>query len=248
MQWRNKKMKKHVKLFALFLVLVLCTSCKGQKKTGLLKENMKSETNDIVTSPAPNEPNIHTRYEYIDSLGKRLIIQNSFPRAELYADSEGMEYAKAIFWTRIINETNNPLELTIDFSGDSYEFPLSVGSSMVNYFKIILPSDTITRDKEGLYNYGLTDLDSFLVNTIDKPSSLKRTIHPKESSGFYVVRLSIKPKSGWPNVKGDGNIQRNSEYGTTRAGFSLKGQNLIYTLNGKEINCGKINLNLKTLK
>jgi hypothetical protein len=64
---------------------------------------------------------------------------------------------------------------------------------------------------------------------------LKRTINPKESSGFYVVRLLIKPKSGWQKIKDDGN-------GTTRAGFSLKGQDLLYTLNGKEIHCGKVNL------
>ena len=92
-----------------------------------------------------------------------------------------------------------------------------------------------------MFNYGLTDLDSFLDNSIHKPSSLKRTINPKKSSGFYVVRLLIKPKSGWQRVKADGN-------GTTRAGFSLKGQNLFYTLNGKEIHCGSINLNLKSLK
>jgi hypothetical protein len=110
------------------------------------------------------------------------------------------------------------------------------------YYKLILPSDTMTRDKEDLYNYGLRDLDTLIINSIHKPSSLKRTINPKKSIGFYVVRLAIKPKSGWPNVKRDGNIPRNSEYGTTRAGFSLKGQDLFYTLNGKEIHCGKINL------
>jgi hypothetical protein len=139
------------------------------------------------------------------------------------------------------------LELTIDFSGDPHEFPSSVGSSVGGYFKIILPSDTMTRDKEDLFNYGLTDL-GFLDNSIDKPSSLKRTVNPKKSSGFYVVRLFIMPKSGWQSVKRDPNIRRNSEYGTTRAGFSLKGQNLFYTLNGKEILCGKINLKNLILK
>jgi hypothetical protein len=91
----------------------------------------------------------------------------------------------------------------------------------------------MTHDKEDLFNYGLTDLDSFLGNSIHKPSSLKRSINPKESSAFYVVMLL---------VKGDGN-------GYTRAGFSLKGQNIFYTVNGKEIHCGKINLkHLKLLK
>ena len=60
---------------------------------------------------------------------------------------------------------------------------------LVNTIKILLPSDTMTLDKEPLFDYGLTDLKSFLDNSIHKPSSLKRTINPKESSGFYVVIL-----------------------------------------------------------
>jgi hypothetical protein len=232
---------KYVFIYTLFLMSVFHTSC-GQSQTNVPKDNIKFKTKDVVTSPASNEK-YHTKYEYTDCNGKSLIIQNSFPRGELYTDPNGNKYAKAIFWTRIINETDNPLELAIDFSGDSYEFPASVGSSISGFFKIILPSDTMTRDKEDLYNYGLTDLDSFLVNSIHKPSSLKRTINPKKSSGFYVVRLFIIPKPGGQSVKRDSNIRRNSDYGTTRAGFSLKGQNLFYTLNGKEIHCGKVNFN-----
>ena len=109
---------------------------------------------------------------------------------ELYfTNPNGKEYIKGIFWARIINETDNPFELTIDFSGDSYELQPN------RYLKIILPSDTITPDKEDLFGYGLTDLDSFLDNSIHKPSSLKRTINPKESVGFYVIMLFIRPKS-----------------------------------------------------
>jgi hypothetical protein len=62
----------------------------------------------------------------------------------------------------------------------------------------------MTRDKVDLFNYGLTDIDSFLNNSIDKRSSLKRTNNPKKSSGFYVVRLSIMLKSDRQSVKGDG--------------------------------------------
>ncbi|HTE10491.1 MAG TPA: hypothetical protein VK645_05965 [Chitinophagaceae bacterium] len=174
---------KYLQVYALFLMLVFCTSCGGQNKTDPPKDNIKSEIKDIVTSPGSNET-YHTKYEYTDSIGKRLIIQNSFPKSVLYTASNGKEYAKATFWTRIINETDNPLELTIDFSGDSYEFPGSVGSSVSSYYKIILPSDTMTRDKEDLFNYGLTDLGAFLDSSIHKPSSLKRTINPKKSSGF----------------------------------------------------------------
>lgn len=92
-----------------------------------------------------------------------------------------------------------------------------------------------------MLNYGLTDLGAFLDSSINKPSSLKRTINPKKSSSFYAVRLAIILESDSRRVKEDGN-------GTTRAGFSLKGQNLIYTLNGNEILCGRINLKNLMLK
>ena len=48
--------------------------------------------------------------------GASLIIQNSFPRGGVkYTDPDGEVYYYAVFFTRIINETDNPFELTIDF-------------------------------------------------------------------------------------------------------------------------------------
>lgn len=217
---------------ALLLILVSLTCC-GQNNTDLSNDSARSETKDVSTFGW-----IHTTYEYSDANGKRVIIQNSLPKGDRYTDANGNEYAKATFWTRIINETDDPLELTIDFSGESYKFPGSVGASGVRYYKLILHPDTLTRDKVDLYNYGLADIKPFLDNRIDKPSSLKRTINPKESNGFYVVRLGIVLKSDVQRVKKDGS-------GVTRAGFSVKGQDVFWTLNGKAIRCGKINLHLK---
>lgn len=169
-----------------------------------------------------NDNFIDTQYEYADSIGMSLIIQNSLPRGGLqYIDANGKVYVYAVFWTRIINETANPFELTIDFPTDSYKLPSSPG----RYFKILLPSDTLTRDKESLFNYGLADLKSFLDNNIHKSSSLKRTINPKESSSFYVVTLFNQGVDG-----------------ILRTGLSLKEQNIFYRVNDKEIHCGKINL------
>ena len=211
---------------------VFLSSC-GQTQTNSPKENIKAETKDIVTSPGSNEK-YHTKYEYTDSIGKRLIIQNSFPKGGIkYTDSNGEVYVYAVFWTRIINETDNPLELKIDFPVDSYEVPSLPGK----YFKILVPPDTMTLDKEPLFNHGLADLESFLDKSIHKSSSLKRTINPKESSGFYVVILCL--------VEG--------AHGTLRTGLSLKGQNLFYRIkidgsksnsksSDKEIRCGSINL------
>jgi len=47
-------MKSNSQIYALFLMLVFCTSCKGQVKTDLPKEKIKSETKDVSTSYGPN--------------------------------------------------------------------------------------------------------------------------------------------------------------------------------------------------
>ena len=44
--------------------------------------------------------------------------------------------------SQVVNETDNPLEWTIEFSADSAEFPGSVGSSVTSYFKILIPPPT----------------------------------------------------------------------------------------------------------
>ena len=172
------------------------------------------------------------KYEYADSIGKRIIIQNSWSRGIQYVDPNGKKKNKVLFWTRITNEAESPLELNIDFPVE-YEVPSLPGK----YFKILLPSDTMTLDKEPLPDYGITDLKSFLDSNIHKPSSLKRTINPKESGGLYVAILFDEGVSG-----------------PFRTGLSIKGQNLVYKVtrytgkqgvqfvDEKEINCGSINL------
>jgi hypothetical protein len=201
------------------IILILATtgliSCKqGSKSTSdtVGIETLDSTKNVKSQKPSAknNENNFYTKYEYTESNGARLIIQNSFPKSGInYTDPSGKKYIYAVFWTRITNNTNNPIELTIDF-------PLDM--------KLLLPSDTMTIDKEPLNDYGLT-VKSFLDSNRHKSSSLKRTINAKESTAFYVVTLSNRGVGG-----------------TLRTGFSLKGQNLFYRINDKEILCGKIDL------
>ncbi|TPG37504.1 hypothetical protein [Flavobacterium pectinovorum] len=214
-------MKKHI--IVLILATIGLSSCKKDSKS------TPNSVNKLTLDSAKKKPSIYTQYTYTDSVGKSLIIQNSFPKGGTkYTDPNGEVYVYAVFWTRISNETNNPLELKINFPLDSYQIP-----SLPNeYFKIVVPSETMTVDKEALFNYGLKDLESLLDNNIHKSSSLKRTIKPKESHGFYVVLLS----------------PINGAHGTLRTGFSLKGQNLFYKINDKEIPSGSINLTNLTLK
>lgn len=210
--------------------LFSCKQGSNQPQDTVDIETTKSTENIESQKPIanPNDKFIDTKYEYTDSTGKSLIIENSLPKGGLkYTDSNGKDYVYAIFWTRITNQTANPLELTIDFTADSFELP----SKSDNYFKLYLPSDTMTLDKQTLFNYGLRNLESFLDNELLKSSSLQRTINPKGSSIFYVITLFNKGVEG-----------------TVRTGLSLIEQTLFYRINDKEIQCGQINLKKLILK
>lgn len=223
---------KYLRAYAFLQMVIFCSSC-GQSPKNASKDNVKAETKDKVASTESDEK-YHKKYEYTDAMGKRVIVQNSLSRGIKYTDPDGKKKNKVLFWTRITNETENPLELNLDFPVE-YEVPSLPGK----YFKILLPPDTMTLDKEPLPDYGINDLKSFLDDNIHLPSSLKRTINPKESGGFYVAMLFDE-----------------GVVGPFRTGLSIKGQNLVYRIarydgrregslmlmDEKEINCGSINL------
>ena len=114
--------------------------------------------------------------------------------------------------------------MTLVFAEDSYNLPSSPG----RFFKLFIPSETMSPDKEPKFNYGL-DLEKILDMGLHEPSALQRTINSKDSNGFYVVTLFNKGVDG-----------------TLRTGLSINGQKLFYSINDKEILCG--NINLKQLK
>ena len=192
------------------------------KQTNIENLNSVKKGHSKNTLTNYDDKDIYSKYEYTDSMDKRLVIQNSFPKGgQVYTGPNGEAYFYAIFWTRIINETDNPLEFQIEFPVESYELPSIPGVD----FRLFFPPDTMTTDKKPLYDYGLTGLKAFLDDAFSKPSTLKLTINPKESSAFYVVTLSKKAVNG-----------------PVRTEFFLKNQNVYYSINTNEINCGEINL------
>jgi len=208
-------------------------SCKQSSTANQnIVDTPKLSSPKTVQSQEPYQSLIDTRYEYSYTEGGRVLIENSLSKGEQYTDPNGNEYFKTIFWSRIFNETDDSLELKIDFPGDSYEVRALPGK----YFKILVLPDTMSVDKVPLFNYGI-DLKSFIDNSFHKPSSWKQHINPKGSSGFYVVVLFDKGVGG-----------------PIRTGLSIKGQNLFYRVSRldampahslmveKEINCGSINL------
>ena len=236
-------MKKNLlTIIVLSSVLYYCGQVSKSKPAAFSKDKEAPKISDVTGSQKSAETSIDsyidTKYLYVDNNGKLITIQNGLPIGGLrYTDPNDKEYHYAIFWTRIINETDNPLELKIDFL-DSYEVPYFPDK----HYKILVPLDTMTTGKVDLFNYGLTDLGAFLDNSINKPSSLKRTISPKDSSGFYFVKLGLVSEGPY----GSGNI--------LRTGLSLNGEDLFYRVSvynsvkppiiigEKEIDCGKINL------
>lgn len=219
---------KHIQLNAFFLVFVFHSSF-GQNQTNLSKDSIKSETKATVTSPGPNEHNIYTKYEYTDSDGKSIIIQNSFPRGGPYTGSSGKNanYSFLIFFTRIINETATPLELTINFPADSF----ATGEGGNVYLKLFLPPDTMTLDKASLSKYGITGLESFL--DINKPTMFQRTINPKEECLFYTGAVFYQAR---------GTVWKDESRGGNRAELVLKGQDLFYSMipQIESLPCGQI--------
>lgn len=164
----------------------------------------------------------HTEFRYTDSIHKNISIQNSYPKGgQSYTDGDGKEYVFAIFWTCLTNKTDSDLNLIIDFPTESFTIP----SSPNVYFNLYVPMEAMSLKKEPLLNYGF-DLKSFLDDNIEKPSKLQTTISPNNPYLFYVVVLTNKGVNG-----------------TLRAGFELQDQELIYKINGHQINCGRIEIN-----
>lgn len=167
----------------MFSMLVFCTFCTVQNKIELPKDGV------IIQNSLPRGGG------YLDSSG-----------TIGYLDSAGKHFGHAIFWTGVTNKTATPLELTINFPTDSFTIFLSTDS----YIKLFLLPDTMTLEKESLYNYGVTGLKSFFDTSFNKPTMLQRTINPNEACLFYVTMLSYQAR------------------GTVRAGFVLKEQDLFY--------------------
>jgi hypothetical protein len=170
-----------------FFFLPFCTQTTGQ---GISKTQWYSETNI-----------------------NGIVIQNSFPKGGPYTGptKKNFNYTHLVFFTRIVNETVTPFELTIKFSADSIPIPHSPGT----FVKLFLPSDTMTHDKQSLFDYGVTHLKS-----LDKPTMFQRSVKPKEECLFYIVAIFYQTIA----------TTENRDRGGNRAELILKGKDLFYRL------------------
>ncbi|MGK7390258.1 MAG: hypothetical protein ACNS60_07900 [Candidatus Cyclobacteriaceae bacterium M2_1C_046] len=230
------------KLIISLLTITWICSCGQRSNSKIGKIAIESEieastknNNKQLSQNHDIERYIYTDTTYTSSTGKEITIQNSLPKGggiapdgTQYFDSSGKRYAFAVFWTRIINETNTPLELNIDFPADSF----AIFTPPDSYLKLFLPTNTLTYDKLSTYNYGLTGIKSFLDTHFNKATNCKKTIDPNEEHIFYVATLSYQAS------------------GTPRAALILKDQDLYYRMSISPsgsgiIPCGKLALKMK---
>ena len=228
-------MRKNI--IILILISTWFYSCGQKYKSATDEISIDSEKIDATISIKDKlslnnelEKYIYTDSSYKTPNGTKISIQNSFPKGgsiglggTQYLDSSGKKHAFAVFWTRIINESNTPLELHINFPSDSS----AIFTPPDAYLKLFLPTDTITIDKLSSFNYGLTELKSYLDANFNKATMLQTTINPNEDYIFYVATLSYQAS------------------GTPRAALILKEQDLYYRMSIAPfgygiIPCGKI--------
>jgi hypothetical protein len=156
---------------------------------------------------------IHTEEKYTVSAGKSVAIQNSFPKGGgQYTDANGMKYGYVVFWSRILNESTSPVELSIKFPAT----PFKIFPKPDSHIKLFLPPDTMKMAKVPMFDYGLTNIPSFLDAGFNKPTAFQRRIDPQAECLFYVL-VPLHYAQG-------------STGGSARAALVLKGQELSFKI------------------
>ena len=150
---------------------------------------------------------------YSKSESNGVVIQNSYNKGGPYTGpvKQYHNVSNLVYFTRVINETEQPLELTVNFTAESFAIP----NSPDTFVRLSLPPDTMTLKKRNLFNYGVRDLDSF-----DQTHRYQKKLNPNEDCLFNVVAIFYQTKAeAWSQDRG-GN----------RAELVLKGQDLYYRM------------------
>ena len=153
------------------------------------------------TKLTPDTNFIHTEARYAGPDGQTVLLQNSLPKGGSsiepggevgYTAPDGTHYRIGVFWTRAVNEGDTPLELSLDLPPQAYP----VADSTANFYRLFLPTDSMTLAKRAAFNYGIEGLRGFLDRHYDTGSRLHRTIPPGGETLFYVVLLLRVPSIG----------------------------------------------------
>jgi hypothetical protein len=171
---------------------------------------------------------IDTEVKYSFANQKDVIFAHSLPKGGGQYNLKGIKYNHVVFWTRIHNQTSTPIKLQLTFPDITYL------QSPDAHIKILLPKDTMSHEKEQLFNYGLTGFEFLLNDNTRQVKTLIKTIDPKKDYYFYIP------------------VFMHEINGSARASIVLKGEKLFYKISiGKDtafIPCGSLVADSKKLK
>jgi len=171
---------------------------------------------------------IDTEVKYSFANQKDVIFTHSLPKGGGQYNFKGIKYNHVVFWTRINNQTSTPIKLQVTFPNITYL------QSPDAHIKILLPKDTMSHEKEQLFNYGLTGFEFLLNDNTRQVKTLIKTIDPKKDYYFYIP------------------VFMHEINGSARASIVLKGEKLFYKISiGKDtafIPCGSLVADNKKLK
>ena len=165
---------------------------------------------------------IDSEIKYTDNKGNLVKFVHSLPRGGGVVYKNGQKYTYLNFWTRVFNQSSTPIKLNIKFPEITFLKPPD------SYIEILLPKQTMRIEKVQLFDYGLTNMQSFFNDKTNQLSTLNKKINPKNEYLFYVTVFT--------HIGGSG---------SARAKFELKGQDLFYKISiGQDIisiPCGILN-------
>ena len=150
---------------------------------------------------------VDSEVKHTDSNGNSVMMTNSLPKGGGVVYQNEKKYGYVVFWTRMSNQSATPIELKVKFP------EVTFFKSPDSYIKIVLPKESMNIEKEQLFDYGLTNLQSILNDESNQLGILQKKIGPKEDYLFYVTVFI--------HIEGSG---------SARAKFELKGQDLFYKI------------------
>jgi hypothetical protein len=150
---------------------------------------------------------VDSEVKHKDSKGNSVMMTNSLPKGGGVVYQNGKKYGYVVFWTRMSNQSATTIELKVKFP------EVTFFKSPDSYIKIVLPKETMKIEKEQLFDYGLTNLQSILNDESNQLGILQKKIGPKEDYLFYVT-VFIHIEGG----------------GSARAKFELNDKELLYKI------------------
>ena len=99
---------------------------------------------------------VDSEVKLTDSKGNSAMVTSSLPKGGGVVYQNGKKYGYVIFWTRMSNQSSTPIELKVKFP------EVTFFKSADSYINIVLPKESMNIEKEHLFDYGLTNLQSLL--------------------------------------------------------------------------------------